>query len=158
MSRLRANHAIRPAPTFARMEPHELAKRVVDRMMEEDAFSRWLGIEVLETAPGSCRLRMTVRPEMNNGFRITHGGIAYCAADSALAFASNSHGIHAVSIETSISHVKPVKSGDVLTAQAEEMSRSSRIAVYHVSVTNQEGTTVALFKGTVFRTGKEWEV
>ncbi len=140
------------------MEPQELATRVVARMMEHDAFSQWLGITVLAVAPGTCELRMTVREEMNNGFRITHGGIAYCVADSALAFASNSHGIHAVSIETSISHVKPVRSGDVITAKAEELSRSSRIAVYQIPVTNQEGTTVALFKGTVFRTGKEWDL
>ena len=140
------------------MDPQELARRVVARMMEEDTFSQWLGIEVLSVSPGSCALRMTVRDEMNNGFRITHGGISYCVADSALAFASNSHGIHAVSIETSISHVKPVSSGDVLTAKAEEFSRSNKIAVYQVPVVNQEGTTVALFKGTVFRTGKEWEV
>lgn len=140
------------------MDAQELAQRVVARMMEEDAFSHWLGIEVISVAPGSCELKMTVREEMNNGFRITHGGISYCVADSALAFACNSHGIQAVSIETSISHVKPVRSGDVLTAKAEELSRSNRIAVYHVPVVDQEGTTVALFKGTVFRTGKAWDL
>ncbi|HQV39891.1 MAG: hotdog fold thioesterase [Flavobacteriales bacterium] len=140
------------------MDPQELARRVVALMMEEDAFSQWLGIEVISVTPGACELRMTVREEMNNGFRITHGGISYCVADSALAFASNSHGIRSVSIETSISHVKPVHSGDVLTAKAEELSRSNRIAVYQIPVVNQEGTTVALFKGTVFRTGKAWEV
>ncbi len=140
------------------METQELATRVVARMMEHDAFSQWLGITVVYVAPGTCELQMPVREEMNNGFRITHGGIAYCVADSALAFASNSHGSHAVSIETSISHVKPVRSGDVITAKAEELSRSNRIAVYHIVVTNQEETMVALFKGTVFRTGKEWDL
>ncbi|MEO5585539.1 MAG: hotdog fold thioesterase [Flavobacteriales bacterium] len=140
------------------MDTQELAQRVVARMMEEDALSHWLAIEIISVSPGACELRMTVREEMNNGFQITHGGISYCVADSALAFASNSHGIHAVSIETSISHVKPVRSGDVLTAKAEELSLSNRIAVYQIPVVNQEGTTVALFKGTVFRTGKVWEV
>lgn len=140
------------------MEADELARRVVARMMGEDAFSQWLGIQVLEVLPGACSLRMVVRPEMNNGFRITHGGIAYCVADSALAFASNSHGIHAVSIETSISHVKPVLAGDVLTATAEELSRGNRVAVYQVAVRNGKGEVAALFKGTVFRTGKPWEV
>lgn len=140
------------------MEADELARRVVARMMGEDAFSQWLGIQVLEVLPGACTLRMVVRPEMNNGFRITHGGIAYCVADSALAFASNSHGIHAVSIETSISHVKPVHAGDVLTATAEELSRGNRVAVYQVAVRNGKGEVAALFKGTVFRTGKPWEV
>jgi len=140
------------------MEADELARRVVARMMGEDAFSQWLGIQVLEVLPGACSLRMVVRPEMNNGFRITHGGIAYCVADSALAFASNSHGIHAVSIETSISHIKPVHAGDVLTATAEELSRGNRVAVYQVAVRNGKGEVAALFKGTVFRTGKPWEV
>ncbi len=137
-------------------DPNELARRVVERMMQGDAFSHWLGIEVLMVVPGCCELRMAVRGEMDNGFHITHGGIAYSLADSALAFASNAHGIHAVSIDTSISHVKPVKAGDVLTARAEESSRSNRIGIYHVRVANQEGTVVALFKGTVYRTGKEW--
>lgn len=140
------------------MDEGELARRVVARMMQEDAFSQWLGIKVLGASPGASQLRMAVRPEMDNGFRVTHGGISYCLADSALAFASNSHGIHAVSIETSISHVKPVRSGDVLTAKTEEVSLSTRIAVYHVAITNQEGTVVALFKGMVFRTGKPWEL
>ncbi len=140
------------------MDPEEQARRVVARMMQDDAFSQWLGIEVLEVRPGACTLRMIVRPEMNNGFRITHGGVSYCVADSALAFASNSHGIHAVSIETSISHVKPVRSGDVLTVEAGESSCSTRLGVYHVRVVNQERATVALFKGTVFRTGKAWEL
>lgn len=156
---LRRNRPGHPATvTFVRMEASETARRVVARMMEQDAFSQWLGIDVVQVLPGACELRMTVRPEMNNGFRITHGGIAYCVADSALAFASNSHGIHAVSIETSVSHVKPVRSGDVLIAKAAEMSLGSRIGVYQVSVANQDGTVVALFKGTVFRTGKPWEL
>ncbi len=159
MSLLRRNRPGHPATvTFVRMEASETARRVVARMMEQDAFSQWLGIDVVQVLPGACELRMTVRPEMNNGFRITHGGIAYCVADSALAFASNSHGIHAVSIETSVSHVKPVRSGDVLIAKAAEMSLGSRIGVYQVSVANQDGTVVALFKGTVFRTGKPWEL
>ncbi len=140
------------------MEPTEKAARVVQRMMQHDAFSQWLGIDVAEVLPGSCVLRCTVRPEMQNGFRIAHGGIAYSLADSALAFASNSHGVHAVSIETSISHVKPVHEGDVLTARAAELSLGNRVGVYQVKVENQDGITVALFKGTVFRTGKPWEL
>ena len=139
-------------------EEQDLAERVVAHMMEHDAFSRWLGIKVLKVSPGECVVRMTVREEMNNGFGITHGGISYCLADSALAFACNSHGIRAVSIETSISHVKPVNPGDVLTAMSEEMSCRNRIAVYHIHVVNATDVTVALFKGTVFRTGKPWEV
>lgn len=110
----------------------------------------------MKVEAGACVLELTVRKEMLNGFAIAHGGITYSLADSCLAFASNSHGIQAVSVETSISHTKAVKEGDVLTAATEEMSLSNRIGVYHISVTNQRGETVALFKGTVYRTGKPW--
>lgn len=133
-----------------------LAQRVVARMYDHDPFSIWLGIERLEVEPGRCVLRLTVREEMLNGFAIAHGGITYSLADSCLAFASNSHGVQAVSVETSISHVKPVKSGDVLTATAEEKSLSRSIGVYYITVLNQDGVQVALFKGTVYRTGKAW--
>ena len=133
-----------------------LAERVVSRMYDNDPFSIWLGIERLEVLAGACTLRMTVRSEMLNGFAIAHGGISYSLADSCLAFASNSHGIQAVSVETSISHTKAVKEGDVLTATAEEKSLSRSIGVYYIAVANQRGEQVALFKGTVYRTGKPW--
>jgi len=127
-------------------------------MYSNDYFSQWLGIERVEEGPGTCILQMTVRKEMLNGFAIAHGGITYSFADSALAFACNSHGRKAVSVETSISHTKTVKEGDILTATATEESLSNKIGVYHVKVTDQEGIIVALFKGTVYRTNKEWEV
>ena len=138
------------------MSAQELAARVVNRMYDNDPFSIWLGIDRLLVQPGHCALKMTVRQEMLNGFAIAHGGITYSLADSCLAFASNSHGIQSVSVETSISHTKAVKEGDVLTATSEEMSLSRSIGVYHITVTNQLNETVALFKGTVFRTGKPW--
>jgi acyl-CoA thioesterase len=140
------------------MDSTTLATRVVDKMYNNDSFSRWLAIERLEDAPGKSVLRMTVRPEMLNGFGVAHGGITYCLADSALAFASNSHGIQSLSIETSISHVAAVKEGDVLTTAVEECHLGNKTGVYHITVSNQEGKVVALFKGTVFRTGKAWEV
>lgn len=127
-------------------------------MYLNDPFSLWMGVERLDEGPGHCTLRMQVRQEMLNGFAIAHGGITYSLADSALAFASNAHGIKAVSIETSISHTRPAKEGDTLTAKATEKNLTSRIGIYEVSVTDQEGQTLALFKGTVFRTGKVWEV
>lgn len=134
------------------------ATKVVDQMMEKDLFSRWLGIERLEEREGFCKLKMTVRPEMCNGFEIAHGGITYSLADSALAFASNSHGRQAVSIETSISHLKPLKAGDVIIATAIEKSCSNRIGIYEVSVEKADGELVALFKGTVFRKESNWNV
>jgi acyl-CoA thioesterase len=134
------------------------ATAIIDAMMEKDYFSQWLRIERLEEKDGFCKLRMTIRPEMCNGFEIAHGGISYSLADSALAFASNSHGRQAVSIETSISHIKPLKAGDIIIATAEEKSRTNKIAIYEVSVEKENGELVALFKGTVFRKETEWNV
>ena len=133
------------------------AEKIVDKMMSKDAFSRWLGIEVLEVNPGYAKLRMTVKPDMLNGFEIAHGGIAYSLADSALAFAGNGHGKMAVSTGTSIAHFKKVVNGDTLVAEATEVSRSERTAYYQVDITNGAGERVALFYGTLYRTSKNWE-
>ncbi len=133
-----------------------LAKRVVDKMINGDAFSQWLGIKVIEISEGKCTLEMTVRDEMTNGFNIAHGGIAYSLADSALAFAANSYGTQSMSIETSISHTKKVKSGDVLKAITKEVNKSKKTAIYYITITNQENMEIAHFKGTVYRTDREW--
>jgi len=133
------------------------AQKIVDKMFEKDAFSQWLGIERLEERPGYCKLRMKIRAEMLNGFQIAHGGISYSLADSALAFASNSHGRQAVSIETSISHLGPLRENDIITAIAEEEHCSNKVAIYKIGIFKDE-KPVALFKGTVYRTSKDWEV
>src|ERR1700758_2282218 len=127
-----------------------------NKMYANDAFSKWLGIEIISVDSGVCKLKMKVRKEMLNGFSIAHGGITYSLADSALAFASNSHGKKAVSVETSISHTQTVNEGDELIAVATEQHMSNKIAVYQIVVTNQENKTVALFKGVVYRTQKDW--
>ncbi|MDF1694852.1 MAG: hotdog fold thioesterase [Saprospiraceae bacterium] len=129
---------------------------VNSKMYENDAFSKWLGIELVEIKEGSCICRMKVRPDMLNGFYIAHGGITYSLADSALAFASNSIGIQAVSIETSISHTSKVVSGDVLTATTSRIHKTRKFASYSISVVNQESVLVASFKGTVYYTGQSW--
>jgi acyl-CoA thioesterase len=138
------------------MQENDLTEKVVSKMFDSDWFSQWLGIERVNISKGSCVLKMTVRKEMLNGFGIAHGGITYSLADSALAFASNSHGRMAVSVETSISHTAQLKEGDVITATAEEINLTNKIGVYQVRVKNQKDEIVALFKGTVYRTGKEW--
>jgi acyl-CoA thioesterase len=132
------------------------AKEIVNTMMSKDFFSQWLGINVLEIGEGHCKLQLTVKKEMLNGFGIAHGGITYCLSDSALAFASNSRGPQAVSIETSISHTAKVNEGDILTAEAKELSRSKKIGFYEVTIRNQEDKIVSLFKGTVYVTEKNW--
>lgn len=134
------------------MDKQKKALKVVEKMMAEDAFSQWLGIEVVDIKPGYAKLEMKVRPEMVNGFNVTHGGIAFSLADSALAFASNSYGRVAVAMENNISFTKKVMPGDLLTATTEELSLGRRIAVYNITITNQDEEKVALFRGTVFRT------
>lgn len=138
--------------------PNEKATKIVDKMYNNDPMSKWLGIKRVEDGPGISVLEMKVREEMLNGFSIAHGGITYSLADSALAFASNGHGIQSVSIETSISHVKPVKAGDILRTEVSEQNITRSTALYYITVFNQDNIAVAYFKGTVFRTGKEWEI
>ena len=133
-----------------------LARKVVKKMMNGDAFSQWLGIEVLEVTEGFCKIQMKVRDEMTNGFNIAHGGISYSLADSCLAFAANSDGIQSLSIETSISHTKKVETGDILTATSKGIDNTNKTAMYDISITNQDNIEIAHFKGTVYRTEKEW--
>ena len=131
--------------------------QIVNTMMAKDYFSQWLGVEVLEIKEGACRLQMTVRDDMLNGFGIAHGGITYSLADSALAFASNSLGQKSVSVETSISHTISLKTGDIIIAEATEEHCSNKIGIYSVKISRvSDGAVVALFKGTVYRTSKVW--
>ena len=131
-------------------------QKIVNKMFDQDAFSQWLGIEIVDVSEGYCQLKMEVRKEMLNGFQIAHGGIAYSLADSALAFASNSNGKKSLSVETSISHTVSVKDGDALTATTEELSLSDKIGVYLITITNKDNQKIAYFKGTVYRTSKDW--
>lgn len=132
-----------------------LAERVVNSMMARDAFSQWLGIEIVAVAPNAATVRMTVRPEMVNGFGICHGGVTFSLADSALAFASNAHGRVTVSVENGIRYPASVAPGDVLTATAVEESAGSRLAFFAVTVVRHDGEVVGLFRGTVYRTTRE---
>lgn len=129
---------------------------IVKIMMNEDSFSKWLGIKVVEIEKGSCQLTCEVTKDMLNGFHIAHGGITYSIADSCLAFASNSHGYQCVSIETSISHIKKVLEGDQLIASSREISRTRKTGLYEISVHNQKQELVANFKGTVFISENRW--
>jgi acyl-CoA thioesterase len=131
-----------------------LAERVVAGMMAKDAFSQWLGVTPMDIAPDCATTRMTVRPEMVNGFGVAHGGIAYSLADSALAFASNTHGRVTVSIDNGITYPAAVHVGDELTAVAEMESSTKRLAFFRVTVRNQKDEIVAGFRGTVYKTEK----
>jgi acyl-CoA thioesterase len=128
---------------------------VVDHMMENDFFSQWLGIEVLAIKEGYSKIKMTVRKEMVNGFGIVHGGIPFSLADSAFAFACNNRNNLSVALDTSINFIKPVHIGDELTAEAIEFHNGRSTGLYHITITNQNKHTVALFKGLCFRTDKK---
>lgn len=135
------------------MTPNE----IVHKMFDNDAFSKWLGISVDEVSAGRAVLSMTIREEMTNGFGIAHGSITYAIADSALAFASNGHGRQSVSIDTSINHIESLKAGDKITAVATENALKNKFGFYTVEI-KKENTVVALFKGTVYRSDKEWKI
>ena len=136
-------------------DEQKLAEQVVASMMASDAFSQWLGIEIVEVAPRRSTCRMTVRQEMVNGLGVTHGGIVFSLADSAFAFACNTHGKVTVSIENSVTYPAPIHAGDVLTAVANEDASSGRLSYYRAEVTNQRGEVVALFRGTAFKTKRD---
>ncbi|UTW64727.1 hotdog fold thioesterase [bacterium SCSIO 12741] len=125
-------------------------------MYTNDPFSQWLGIERVSDEYGANTLRMTVKHDMLNGFDILHGGIAFALADSALAFAANSHGQQCLSVENSIHYHRSCKEGDVLIARATEENRSNRIATYRVVVSLESGEKVATFQGTVYRSKRLW--
>lgn len=135
-------------------KPVALAQKVVDRMMRDDAFSQWLGIEVLAVEEGYARIRMILRSEMLNGFGVIHGGVLFSLADSAFAFACNNRNNLSLALDTSISFTKSAGPGEVLTAEAKELHNGRSTGLYLVTVTNQQNEQVALFKGTCFRTGK----
>jgi len=132
-------------------------KEIFHRMFDNDPFSQWMGMELVSVGPGTCTLRMTVRSDMLNGFNVAHGGITFSLADSAFAFACNSHGRHAVSIHCSIEHVAPVREGDVLTAIATEENLGNSLSNYAIRVTRADDTPVAFFRGVSYRKKQEWE-
>jgi acyl-CoA thioesterase len=132
----------------------KLANDVVNHMMKNDLFSQWLGIEVIDIRDGYSKIKMTVRPEMINGFGIVHGGVAFSLSDSAFAFACNNRNVLSVALDTSINFTKPVHVGDVLIAEANELHNGKSTGLYHITVKNQNEHIVALFKGTCFRTNK----
>jgi acyl-CoA thioesterase len=127
---------------------------IINNMLQNDPFSQWIGIEVLESEPGYCKLSMKIRQEMTNGFGVCHGGITFSLADSALAFASNSRGSVSLALENNINFTKKVNTGDTLTAETEEIQNGRTIGVCKVRISNQNNELVADFRGTVYRTGK----
>ena len=135
-------------------EEDQLAQKVVDKMMDHDAFSQWMDVKVLDIKEGYSKIQMTIRKEMVNGFGIVHGGLPFSLADSAFAFACNNRNNLSVALDVTITFTKAVNVGDTLTAEAKEVHNGRSTGVYLITVANQKNEPVALFKGTCFRTGK----
>jgi acyl-CoA thioesterase len=125
-------------------------------MLSQDAYSSWLGIEILSCEIGSVKVGMTIRKEMLNSMNKAHGGISYALADTAFGFSANTHGRYAVSIETSINHIEALHLGDYITAEATLDVQKTKVGFNIVEVKKGD-ELVALFKGVVYRTNKDWE-
>jgi acyl-CoA thioesterase len=130
----------------AALSPEEIARACADAMWAEDDASKGLGMEIVEIGPGFATLAMTVRPDMVNGQRIAHGGFIFTLADSAFAFACNSHNARVVAAQGQITFIRPGKLGDRLVATAREITRGGRSGIYDVRVTVGEAV-IAEFRG-----------
>ena len=126
------------------------------KMLSQDAYSSWLGIEILSCEIGRVKVGMTIRKEMLNSMDKAHGGISYALADTAFGFSANTHGRYAVSIETSINHIEALHLGDYITAEATLDVQKTKVGFNIVEVKKGD-ELVALFKGVVYRTNKKWE-
>ena len=130
----------------AALSPDDLARACAEAMWKEDDASKGLGMEIVEIKPGQAVLAMTVQPHMVNGQRIAHGGFIFTLADSAFAFACNTHNERVVAAQGNITFIRPGKLGDRLVATAREISRSGRSGIYDVRVT-VDNTVIAEFRG-----------
>ena len=136
-----------PTHALAPEEAQALAERVAARMFAQDRASQSMGMRIVRVAPGDAVLTMTVRGDMLNGHAICHGGFVFTLADSAFAFACNSYNENTVASGCAIEFLAASREGDVLTATARERHLRGRTGVYDIDVTNQNGETVALFRG-----------
>ncbi len=127
------------------------------KMLSQDPYSSWLGIEIISCEVGRVKVGMTIREEMLNSMNKAHGGISYSLADTAFGFTANTHGKYAVSIETSINHIEALDKGDYITAEATLDLQKTNIG-FNVVEVKKGDTLVALFKGVVYRSNKDWEV
>jgi acyl-CoA thioesterase len=139
----------------ATLSPDDLARACADAMWKEDDASQGLGMEIVEVKAGEAALAMTVAPHMVNGQRIAHGGFIFLLADSAFAFACNSHNERAVAAQCDIAFIRPGKLGDRLVATAREISRSGRSGIYDVRISVGD-IVIAEFRGHSRIIGGTW--
>lgn len=139
------------AQSVAPLSPEEIARRSADAMWATDHASQGLGMEIVSVGPGTATLAMTLTERMCNGFGMGHGGFIFALADSAFAFACNSHNFNTVGAGCTIDYLAPGRPGDVLVAEAVEQALQGKTGVYDVAVTDQDGRTIALFRGKSHR-------
>ena len=132
-----------------------LAEKVADAMFARDPASKGLGMTINAVGPGRASMSMTIRTDMLNAHQSCHGGFIFTLADSAFAFACNSYNLNTVGAACTIDYLAPGRLHDVLTAEAVELALNGKSGVYDVTVSNQEGRTVALFRGKSLRVGGE---
>ena len=132
-------------------EAQSLAERAVTALFERDRASQSLGMRIIEIRPGRARIAMAVRADMVNGHGLCHGGLVFTLADSAFAFACNSYNESTVAAAASIDYLAAARAGDELTAEAAELWRTRRNGLYEITVTNQRGERIGLFRGRSYR-------
>jgi acyl-CoA thioesterase len=136
-------------------KPSHTPAGITAHLLENDYFSQWLGLRIDACETGYCKLHFEVNQQMLNGFGVIHGGVIFSAADSAFAFACNSHGTLTLALDVSISFTRPARLHDILSVEARELFLGNKTGLYEVRTTNAAGELVALFKGTAYRTSKE---
>lgn len=129
------------------MNKQEIAERTAKIIEREDRATRWMGMRLQDIKPGYAQLTMRVTENMVNGQKVCHGGIIFSLADSTFGFACNSHNQHALAASCAIDFLAPAELGDELTAEAKETAHAGRTRVYDVTVTNQDGKLIAVFRG-----------
>jgi len=139
--------------TLTDLTPQALAEKVAAAMYARDPASQGLGITLDGVGAGCATMSMAIRADMLNGHGSCHGGLIFTLADSAFAFACNSYNLNTVGAACTIDYLAPGRQGDVLTASAREQALAGKSGVYDVTVVNQEGRTVALFRGKSLRVG-----
>ena len=129
-------------------------EKIVHKMMSNDLFSKWLGIEIISIKKGYCKLSSTISKDMTNGFNLAHGGICYSLADSCFAFTANSLGKISLTKSAEISYLKKVELGNTIFAECKQNSKKSNL--FTVNMFNQKKEEIALFSGIAHFTNKDW--
>ena len=135
----------------ANLNAQQRAERAAAGLYERDRASQALGMRLAAVRPGWARVTMRVRADMVNGHRVCHGGLVFALADSAFAFACNSHNESTVAAAATIDFLAGAREGDELIAEASELWRTRRNGIYEISVCNQRGERIALFRGRSYR-------